>query len=54
MDTAIGVLLLVAAIIGLALLLGSFGILMYVFWQRGLPQGAPKAARTGEDEAGPQ
>ena len=40
MDIAIGVILLVVAVIGLLMLLGSFGGLLYIIWRRGLENAA--------------
>ncbi len=46
MDTAIGVILLVVAVIGLLMLLGGFGGVVYILWQ----QGKKSAATPGESE----
>ena len=54
MDTAIGVILLVVAVIGLLMLLGSFGGLMYGFYLRYRENEARKAAGSGEPEGGQQ
>ncbi len=48
MDMAIGALLLVVAIIGLALLLGSFGVLMYALYKRSQGSEGRAAAPAGE------
>ena len=54
MNTAIGVVLLVVAIIGLLMLLGGFGGLMYILWQRGKEQAAGKGAVNADQEANRQ
>ena len=50
MDTAIGVILLVVAVIGLLMLLGGFGGVVYILWQ----QGKKSAATPGESEGSRQ
>ena len=55
MDTAIGVALLAVAIIGLLMLLASFGGLLYIIWQRGKSGAAsPKAEAAGGSEGNGQ
>ena len=50
MDTAIGVILLVVAVIGLLMLLGGFGGVVYILWQ----QGKKSAATPSESEGSRQ